>query len=70
MREKCCKNCFYFGQEEVDWYSDGRTKIKYHCELHGLHDGEVSRPEDQCCSDGWLSVKIKKRIDNLDKLGI
>jgi len=29
MKEKCCRNCFYFGEEEIDWYSDGRTKIKY-----------------------------------------
>jgi hypothetical protein len=66
MKEKCCRNCFYF-EEEIDWYSDGRTKIKYHCQLH---DGEVSEPDYQRCGSGWLSVKIKKRIDNLDKLVI
>jgi hypothetical protein len=39
--------------------------------LNDLHDGEVSHPEDQFCGDeNWKSVKIKTRIDNLEKLGI
>ena len=72
MREKCCKNCLYFREEEIsNWYSNGRSKTVYHCDLNDLHNGEVSDPEDQFCGDeNWISVKIKKRIDNLEKLGI
>jgi len=72
MKEKCCSNCLYFREEEVaNWYSDGRSKTVYHCDLNNLHDGEVSRPEDQFCGDEkWRSVKIKTRIENLEKLGI
>ena len=65
MREKCCKNCLYFREEEIsNWY-------KYHCDLNDLHNGEVSHPEDQFCgAEKWQSVNIKTRIDNLEKLGI
>lgn len=72
MREKCCKNCLYFREEEVtNWYRDGRSKIRFHCDLNGLHNGEVSHPDDQFCGDEkWRSVKIKTRLENLEKLGI
>ncbi len=72
MKEKCCKNCLYFREEEVtNWYSDGRLKINYHCDLNDLHDGEVSRPGEQFCgNEKWVSVKIKTRLENLEKLGI
>jgi hypothetical protein len=72
MREKCCKNCLYFREEEIsNWYSNGRSKTKYHCDLNDLHNGEVSDPEDQFCGDEkWQSVNIKTRIENLEKLGI
>lgn len=72
IKEKCCQNCFYFREEEIiNWYSNGSSKTVYHCELHKLHDGEVSRPLDQFCGDeNWISVKVKTRIDNLEKLGI
>ena len=70
MREKSCQNCFYFREEEIsNWYSDGRSKTKYHCDLNDLHDGEVSHPQDQYCPE-WISDKVKTRIDNLEKLGI
>ena len=73
MKEKCCKNCLYFREEEIsNWYSsEGRSKTVYHCDLNDLHNGEVSHPEDQFCGDEkWRSVKIKTRIENLEKLGI
>ena len=68
MKEKCCKNCLYFQQ-----ISDTRyryTEVKYACYLHGPK-ARVTDPEDQFCGDKhWISVKVKTRIDNLEKLGI
>ena len=52
MREKCCKNCLYFREEEIpNYYYSGASKIKYHCDLNDLHDGEVSHPESQFWGD-------------------
>lgn len=68
--ERCCRNCFYFRSEVEDLSSDGTTWA-HHCDLHNLHNGEVSHPDDQFCGDeNWISSKIKTRINNLKKLGI
>lgn len=70
MKEKCCLNCLYFRQEEINnYYSNGSSKIVYHCDLHNLHNGEVSHPWDQFCGDEkWRSAKIKTRLNNLKEL--
>ena len=53
MREKCCKNCFYFRSEINDGYRE-----VYHCDLYNLHNGEVSHPEDQFCGDENWNMKV------------
>ena len=63
MKEKCCQNCLYFRQEEINNYY---SKIVYHCDLNNLHNGEVSHPWDQFCGDE--SAKIKTRLNNLKEL--
>ena len=68
MKEKCCKNCLFFG-EDIKKHRH-YTEVKYHCELHGS-EASVTDPESQFCGDKhWISVKVKTRIDNLEKLGI
>ena len=68
-KEKNCSNCYYFRwsvRSNRDW-----DETVYHCDLHNLHNGEVSWPEEQFCGDEhWLPSKIKRRIDNLNELGI
>lgn len=66
MKEKCCSTCYYLEIMEID-YGDFK-KDYYICNLHNLRNGEVSDPGFQFCGDeNWTS---KKRIENLDKLGI
>lgn len=65
MKEKCCKNCFYF-VNKCDRDPNGYMNIRYHC---NLHDVKVTDPAYQFC-EKWISTKIKKRIDNLEKLGL
>ena len=68
MKEKCCKNCLYFEQVSDSYYR--YTEVKYACHLHGSK-ASVTDPEDQFCGDeNWISAKVKRRIDNLEKLGI
>ena len=68
MKDKCCKNCLYFQQVSDTRYR--YTEVKYACHLHGS-EARVTDPEDQFCGDKhWVSVKVKTRIDNLEKLGI
>ena len=68
MKEKCCKNCLFFGEDKKaqTYY----TQIKYHCELHGS-EASITHPDTQFCGDEhWISVKVKTRLENLEKLGI
>jgi hypothetical protein len=63
MKEKCCKNCLFF----ID---NNNTKREFACHLHGS-EASITWPEDQFCGDeNWISVKVKTRIENLEKLGI
>ena len=65
MKEKCCRNCLYFIDNNIDSWG-----IQYDCKLHGS-DAFITSPETQFCGDeNWISVKVKTRIDNLEKLGI
>jgi hypothetical protein len=64
MKEKCCRNCFFFREEVI---KDHFTKIQYSCEYHKLYQGEVSHPDSQYCGDDWMPAK---RIKNLEDLGI
>ena len=68
MKEKCCKNCLYFG---VDKKPDNYyTRVTYHCQLHGS-EASITDTQSQFCGDEhWISIKVKTRIDNLEKLGI
>ncbi len=70
MREKCCKNCLFFGEFQSLDKNQYYTRPTYHCQLHGS-ETSVTDPLFQFCGDEhWISVKVKTRIDNLDKLGI
>lgn len=71
MREKCCKNCLFFiDKSRPEPYPSAKYHIEYACHLHGS-EASVTDPESQFCGDEhWISVKVKTRIDNLEKLGI
>lgn len=71
MKEKCCKNCLFFiDNSKPEPYPSANWNIQYACHLHGS-EASITWPEDQFCGDeNWVSVKVKKRMDNLDKLGI
>ena len=71
MREKCCQNCLFFiDNSRPEPYPSAKYRIEYACHLHGS-EASVTRPEEQFCGDEhWISVKVKTRIDNLEKLGI
>lgn len=60
---KCCINCLYL----ID---RGKSIINWDCQLHGS-EARITHPSSQFCGDEyWVSVKLKTRIDNLEKLGI
>ncbi len=68
MREKCCKNCLFFGIDRAPekYY----TRVTYHCQLHGS-EASVTDPDSQFCGDEhWISIKVKTRLEKLDLLGI
>jgi hypothetical protein len=72
MREKCCKNCLFFidNSKPETYPSANCWDIQYVCHFHGS-EVSINWPEDQFCGDEhWISVKVKTRIDNLEKLGI
>ncbi len=70
MREKCCKNCLFFIDNSRVLYPSLRLNEEYACHLHGS-EASVTDPSSQFCGDEhWISVKVKTRIENLEKLGI
>ena len=75
MKEKCCKNCLFFiNKSRPEPYNRIRNIQSYHveyaCHLHGS-EASITDPESQFCGDEhWISVKVKTRIENLEKLGI
>jgi hypothetical protein len=71
MKEKCCKNCFFvIDKSRPEPYPSANYHVEYDCHLHGS-EANVTDPESQFCGDEhWISVKVKTRIDNLEKLGI
>jgi hypothetical protein len=71
MKEKCCKNCLFFiDKSRPEPYPSANYHVEYACHLHGS-EANVADPESQFCGDEhWISVKVKTRIDNLEKLGI
>jgi hypothetical protein len=67
MREKCCKNCLFFIDNSRP---EPYHHFEYACHLHGS-EARINYPEDQFCGDEhWVSVKVKTRIEKLEKLGI
>jgi hypothetical protein len=70
MKEKCCKNCLFFIDNSRVLYSSFRLRAEYACHLHGS-EARLTYPKSQFCGDEhWISVKVKTRIENLEKLGI
>lgn len=72
MKEKCCRSCLFFGEfHRLDRKPDKYyTRPTYHCQLHGF-EASITHPESQFCGDEhWISVKVKTRLDNLDKLDV
>ncbi len=72
MKEKCCKNCLFFidksrAENVGKWQS---WTFEFTCHLHGS-EARITDPEFQFCGDEhWVSVKMKKRNEQLEKLGI
>jgi hypothetical protein len=71
MREKCCKNCLFFiDKSRPELYTSANWCVEFACHLHGS-EASITDPESQFCGDEhWISVKVKTRIDNLEKIGI
>jgi len=71
MKEKCCSNCLFFiDKSRPESYLSANYHVEYACHLHGS-EASITWPEDQFCGDEhWISVKVKTRIENLEKLGI
>lgn len=71
MIEKYCKNCLFFiDKSRPEKYPSANWILEFTCQLHGS-EARITNPESQFCGDeNWVSVKIKTRIDNLEKLGI
>jgi hypothetical protein len=71
MKEKCCKNCLFFiYKSRPEPYPSANYHVEYACHLHGS-EASITDPESQFCGDEhWISVKVKTRIENLEKLGI
>lgn len=69
VEKKSCSNCYYFRYSVRS--SSHWDETVFHCDLHKLYNGEVRYPEEQFCGDEhWVSSKVKRRIDNLNELGI
>ena len=71
MKQKCCKNCLFFiDKSRPDPYTSAKWCVEFACHLHGS-EASISHPDSQFCGDEhWVSVEVKRRIDNLEKLGI
>jgi hypothetical protein len=77
MKEKCCKNCLFFIDNSKVLYPSLRHQAEYACRLHGSEANvtdpfyyEIFSPSQFCGDEHWISVKVKTRIENLEKLGI
>ncbi len=75
MKDKCCKNCIFFIDknrlEKVGKCQNWIIEInEFNCHLHGS-EVRIFDPEFQFCGDEhWVSIKAKKRNEQLEKLGI
>ncbi len=69
MKEKCCRNCLFFiDKTQPDKF--GKWTFEFACHLHGS-EARITDPEFQFCGDEhWISVKVKSRNEQLEKLGI
>ncbi len=71
MKEKCCKNCLFFiDKSRPEKYPSANWILEFTCHLHGS-EARITDPEFQFCGDEhWVSINMKKRNEQLEKLGI